>query len=332
MQDVADQLGVSKMTVSAVLGGSSAHVRVSAETRARVLEAARQMHYRPNAVARSLRRQRTNVVGLYSGYGYLDARNPFLAEIIGGLQEGCDQHRKDLLLHGVFEGRDVDDIYAELVDGRIDGLALNAPPDDPLVDRLAKSHLPVIAIVDAVAALPSVVADDAAGTRLLVDYLARQGHRRLLFRGWERPMESVLRRRKTFFEAAAAHGLEAMDWIVPQWIAPPHASLTNALHVPWLDLPPYRRPTAVFCWNDLAAYDLLAYCRLRGVRVPDDLAVVGFDGFASPLGATARLTSIRAPWPEVARTAVSLLVERINGQEIPQETVLPVHFVAGDTA
>ena len=79
------------------------------------------MRYRPNAIARSLRSRRTNIIGLYSGYRYIDPRNPFMAPIIGGLQAGCAEHRKDLLLHTVFRGDSTDDIYAELADGRIEG-------------------------------------------------------------------------------------------------------------------------------------------------------------------------------------------------------------------
>src|SRR5438067_446452 len=150
MKDVAERAGVSLMTVSAVVNGRTAERRISSATRDRVEEIARFLDYRPNGVARSLRRRSTNVVGVYSGIGYLNAANPFLSEFIGGLQEGCDEHQKDLLLHGTFRGRSVDDIYAELVDGRLDGLIVQAPPSDPLVDRLAASHFPVVAAVDAI--------------------------------------------------------------------------------------------------------------------------------------------------------------------------------------
>src|SRR5579872_493916 len=156
MKDVARRAGVSLMTVSAVINGKAAERRISRDTQARVAEIARLMDYRPNAIARSLRRRFTNVIGLYSGLGYLNAAHPFLAELIGGLQEGCDQHQKDLLLHGTFRGRSVEDIYAELVDGRLDGLIVQAPPEDPLVNQLAASHLPVIAAVDAISSVPSV--------------------------------------------------------------------------------------------------------------------------------------------------------------------------------
>src|SRR5947208_6851017 len=211
MSEVAERAGVSKMTVSAVLAGGSRHVRVSEPTRRRVLDAGRQMAYRPNAVARSLRRQRTHILGLYSGFGYLNAANPFLSDVIGGLQEACDAHGNDLLLHGIFTGRSVSDIHAELTDGRIDGLIVLSPPGDPLLELLARSHRPAVAMVDSVPVLPSVVVDDPAGGRLLVDYLAERGHRRLVFVNSARQLTSVVRRRAGVHEAAAALGLQVSE-------------------------------------------------------------------------------------------------------------------------
>lgn len=110
LKDVAGHAKVSQMTVSAVLSGKAEERRISAATRVRVQDSARLLGYQPNAVARSLRRRSTNIIGLYSGLGYLNAANPFLAELIGGMQDACDQHRKDLLLLGTFRGLSMDDI------------------------------------------------------------------------------------------------------------------------------------------------------------------------------------------------------------------------------
>ncbi|MDE2128004.1 MAG: LacI family DNA-binding transcriptional regulator [Armatimonadetes bacterium] len=326
MQQVADEAGVSKMSVSAVLSGNSEHVRVSEATRERILQVASRLRYRPNAVARSLRKRRTNIIGLYSGWAYLDARNLFEAEIIGGIQEGCDQHRMDLLLHGVFRGRSVDDIYTQLVDGRIDGLIIVAPPEDPLVHMLAESHLPVVAITDAIPTLPSVVVDDDGGAEMLLEFLAERGHQHVLYRGWDRRAISVMRRHTAFLRVAERLDLETSEWIAGESSDPRDASL-----LAWLTLPDGKRPTAVCCWNDMAAFDLLAHCRTHGVRVPEDLAITGFDGVPT-IGVARRLTTIRAGWPSVARSAVHLLVDRLDGRDVPRETVLPVQLVQGDTA
>jgi LacI family transcriptional regulator/LacI family purine nucleotide synthesis repressor len=331
LADVAARAGVNKVTVSVVLNNTASNTRVSDATRQRILDAAAALRYRPNAIARSLRRRRTNIVGLYSGHRYLDARNEFLAEIIGGMQEGCAEHRKDLLLHGIFERRDPDDVYAELADGRIDGLVLHSPPDDPLAARLAESHLPVVAIADAVPVLPSVVADDIGGGRLQAEHLAGRGHHRVLYRGPHRPFASALRRRDAFLDAAGRLGLVVVeDPESPQW---PEAGGLTAQERAWLTAgEPETRPTALVCWADGCADDLLyACCDSLGLRVPDNLAVVGFNGIPSPRRPRWELTTVRAPWREVARTAIALLSARIEGQEVARETVLPVKLITGGT-
>ena len=326
MRDVARKAGVSQMTVSAVIGGKAAQVRISETTQARVLDTVREMGYQPNAIARSLRRRCTNVIGFYSGYGYLDTHNAFLAEIFSGLQRGCEQYHKDLLLHGVYRGDSVDDIYTELMDGRIDGLVLNAGPNDPLADRLAASHLPVVALVDAIPAIPSVVAADAQGSAYLAAHLAGQGHRRVLYRySIHRRLVSASRRQEAFLQKAAEYGMEVRLW--EDDVTRP----ADIAELDWFREAPDRRPTAVVCWNDLAAYDLLTQCHNYGLRAPDDLAVVGFDGVPTPFDFVWRLTTVRAPWAEVARTAVDLLLAQIMGEPVPHETELPVVLVCGDT-
>jgi DNA-binding LacI/PurR family transcriptional regulator len=92
-----------------------------------------------------------------------------------------------------------------------------------------------------------------------------------------------------------------------------------------------ERPTAVVAWADGTAHQTLAECREMGLAVPRDVAIVGFDDNPLPVEPVWRMTTIRAPWREVARTAVSLLVTRIEGQEVAAETVLPVELVVGNT-
>jgi DNA-binding LacI/PurR family transcriptional regulator len=291
-----------------------------------VLEAAREVRYHPNSAARNLRRRRTDILGLYTRYGYLSGRSHFEADVLGGLQEGCDAHRKDLLLHGAFHGHSAEGILAELADGRVDGLVLLSDPGDPLVELLLASALPAVAVVDAIPGLPSVVADDALGMRRLVEHLAGLGHRRLFYRDSHPRPVSGQRRRAAYDVAVRDLGLETTEAVCLE-----HRVPILSEQAPWMEAPRDRRPTAAVCWNDVAGYDLLGHCRHRGLRVPEDLAITGFDGIAPPPGWSRRLTTTRAPWLHVARTAVDLLVRRIEGEPVPAETVLPVEFAPGDT-
>jgi DNA-binding LacI/PurR family transcriptional regulator len=334
IKDIAAQCGVSNMTVSVVLNQSATrHVRVSQATRERVQAVALEMQYRPNRAARILRSGATNVIGLYSAYGYLNPHVAFTAQLIGGLHLGCDARQQDLLLHGSYRDHTPADIQAELADGRVDGLVLYTTPTDLLGECMAESHFPVVAIVDALPGLPSVVADDADGARQLVAYLADRGHRRFFYRGGSPRLVSAVRREQAFSQAVRERGMELMLQH-PQIVKPRPGMFevfTDA-DLSWLSLPREQRPTAAACWNDNTAYHLLEECRARGVRVPEDLAVVGYDGI-SPLHPTPWcLTTIHAPWVDVAQTSVDVLLQRVAGKTVPAETVLPVRLIPGNTA
>lgn len=327
IKDVAAHIGVSSSTVSAVLGHSpSRHVRVSESTRLRIQEAARRMCYQPNHAARSLRNRRTNVLGVYTAEGYLNPYVPFTSQIIGGLHFGCDECGKDLLLHGMYQGRPAEEIVRELTGGQIDGLVLYIKPSDPLGPLLAASALPVVSIVDALPGLPSVTVDDAAGSAQIAAHLAGLGHRRVAYVPGIPTLVSAVRRLKAFKEAAAHFSLEVTEIQLAG-----HRQQFSGSDLEWLSLPPRQRPTAVVCWNDSTAYSLLEQCHRRGLRLPDDLAVVGFDGNAPAQASPVCLTTVQAPWLEVARTAISLLIRLIDGEEVAPETRLPVELILGNT-
>ncbi|HLH80539.1 MAG TPA: LacI family DNA-binding transcriptional regulator [Chthonomonas sp.] len=329
LEDVAKRAGVSRMTVSAVLNRNMTHVRVSNATQQRVLQAATELDYFPNAIARSLRKKRTGIVGFYGGLGYLNASLPFYSEIIGGLQRGCDQHRLDLLVHGTFPRRSVKDIYAELVDGRLDGLIVHTSADDPLATLLAKSHLPVVALADAIESLPSVVVDDFTGGKLQAEHLAYKEHSHVLYRASNRPLVSVCRRYDGFMERAQSYRMRVTTWQGPENIAHNDKAVDT-----FCELLLSSQATAVVCWNDMSALDTLVICRDRGLNVPNDIAVVGYDGIRTMGSLFHRLTTVKAPWFDVASQAIALLVEQIarRDKEQQKEVVLPVEFVYGDTA
>jgi DNA-binding LacI/PurR family transcriptional regulator len=327
LKDVAQEAGVSKVAVSVVLNGSRSNVGVSAATRQRILDSAERLHYRPNPIARSLRLRSTNVIGLYSGSQYAPARGgAFLSQIVAGLQDGCDAHSRDLLVHGAFRGQSVDDIYQELASGKIDGLVLHAPGNDALVNLLSDASLPCVVIASPVESLPSVVVDDAAGMRLVAEHLCQRGHRRVAFRQSFLRHTSSLRRASAFCESATTLGMR-VQLISPgkdeNELSPEESALLAG--------PRDERPTAIVCWNDTSAYGLMACCAERGMEIPNDLALTGFNGFTLPGIPRWRLTTVRAPWRAVAKTALELLVAHIRGDQIPRETTLPVTLEIGDT-
>ena len=190
---------------------------------------------------------------------------------------------------------------------------------------LANSHLPAVAVVDA---LPGILCRRGRyqGMRLLVHHLAEKGHRHLLFKHNSDPLLSALRRRTAFQEAVEEYGLRASYWEADDFV---DMELVKT-GLRW-DAPQRDRPTAVVCWHDAAAYHLLAHCDRLGLQIPGDIAICGFDNLPPPIGILRRLTTVEAPWGKVTETAIGLLTDRLNGAELPLETTLPVALVPGDT-
>ncbi len=327
MKDVAERAGVSLMTVSLALRDDQSVNRMSPATRERILQAARELSYSPNAGARAMRSGVTNTIALYGGYGFVNVRLPFFTEIVSGLQDGCEQFGKDLLLHGTFRNRSADAIYNELRDGRIDGLIVNMASSDPLAQLLRDTHLPVVAIADALPQIPSVVVDDAEGSRLIAEHLSQRDYKRCLYVNGGVKAASSAGRRQGFLDHAAKLRLDVEEIHLS---STPHSG--DSLMKNWLETNKFRRAQAIVCWNDTSAYDLLAQCRHYNINVPGDVAIIGFDGCPTPYAQFWLLSTVRAPWATAAQTAVEILNTMLSGQSVPEVTTLPVEFIPGQTS
>jgi DNA-binding LacI/PurR family transcriptional regulator len=332
LDDVAKAAGVNRVTASIALRGprpgARGGTRISEATRQRIIETARELGYAPNAIALAFRRQRTDLIGFYTGYGNaVDPHLPFMADVLHGLQQGCARHQQDLVIYGGFARHSTNEIYSALVSGKIDGLVVLPSPQNPVVEKLVHSYLPAVAIANTVAGLPSVTVDDIGGSQLLATYLARKGHRRVLYRTDTVDHVSPGLRRRSFLQAAAAHDLEVIVSLPESssdtMTAAEHALLTGPLH---------QRPSVVVCWVDTSAYAFLADCAHYGIRVPEDIAVAGFDGIVGVVPPLYRLTTVRAPWRAVTECAVDLVMQLIENHKVPPETTLPVELIVGETA
>ena len=332
-KDLARELNLSQPTVSRILSGDSTH-RAAAKTRERVWEAAKRLGYQPNAVASSLRRGRTDIIGLHTSHNY-DVRNEFMGAIVGSLQRACSQHSLDVLLHSALSGAPAREMFGKLRDGRIDGLILHATSDDPLVSLLCKSNFPVVVVADPLPGMTAVTSDDAGGMNLLIEYLWARGYRQFAFLAPYDQLASVERRRIAFDDELKMRALPAANYrtiaidfeqtapVLPQLLAVAAGA---------------GEPLAVCCWNDRTAHNLLRDCASHGVRVPQTLAVTGFDGFLDDKLPARQLVTAVCPWEEVAVTALEELRAHIDARAqkalkpAPHETRLPVQLRTGDTA
>jgi DNA-binding LacI/PurR family transcriptional regulator len=326
LSDIAEHVGVSKVAASVVLNNSRSQVRVSAATRQRILDAAKELKYQPNALARSLMRQRTNIMGFHSEQGKMfNPLYPFFGSILKGLLQGCEFHEKNILIHGAFSNRSEDEVFLELLNGQIDGLVLYAREVTPLVERLIDSRLPVVTVADEVPGLPCVMVDDEQGGRLLASYLAGRGYKTVLYRVIETDLPSSIKLRLNGFVSEAEK--LGMQVEVYQELGEYPGERDREII-----LSRENRPDVIATFSDYSADNLALFCRQNGVKIPEELAITGFDGIFSALHPATSLTTILAPWDEVARTAVAHLVAQCNGEEVPMHTRLPIQLVVGDTA
>lgn len=298
--DVAQRAGVSKSLVSLVLRGAP---NVSDEKRAAVTRAVMEIGYRPNAVARSLVRRRSYVIGVMVS----DLHNPYFTEVIDGIEAAA----REAGYHALFNsgGRTAAgeaDAIDTLLQQRTDGVVMAGTVLEARRIAQVAETVPVVVVARNVRspALDSITNNDRMGARLAVDHLVSLGHRAIAHvdggTGAGAPQ-----RRSGFLQAMSGHGLRASATVV-------RGSFTEeggreGVH----SLMRSRaRPTAIFLGNDLAAVGALDALEEHGLRVPADVSLVGYDNIALAGLGHIDLTTIDQPRREMGESAVRLLLER----------------------
>jgi DNA-binding LacI/PurR family transcriptional regulator len=329
--DVADRAGVSISTVSLALNSPD---RVRPETLARVYAAVRDLGFVPKADAAVRARKGTRRIGVVAPF---TAYGSFM-ERLQGVLAASDEDRFEIVVFNqeatTFRQHFVDSLP---LSRRLDGIILMAVPiSDGLVHRLIEDGLQTVLVELARPEFSSVSIDDEEGGRLAADYLIQRGHRRCAFLG-EPPVSETMAselpsiqdtaRIRGFREGLAKAGVPLRDAYVVTSGDPggPRAAAHQLLDLP-------QPPTAIFAHSDDLAVGVLKVARERGLDVPRDLAVIGFDDreFAGHLG----LTTIRQPLFDSGRIALKLLRDRMTDHPpvVPQAVRLPVTLVPRDTA
>lgn len=334
--DVARAAGVSEMAASSALnGGRRGSARVSAETRERVLAAAQRLGYRPNATARALANRRTNAVGVVANF-LGEEPNLYFLEVFTGVIQGAAAAGQTT---SVFTLSDWDTAAARIpafCDGRVDGLILLAPRLQDDGSAWLPQHTPMVSVhADRPAAgVVNIESDDEAGAFQLVRHLLAMGHRRILHVAGPPDFTGANRRVAGYLRAHAEAGVPpAPDHEVR---APLSIEGGRAAMEAWLARQRGRPlPEAVFGANDAVAVGCLDILRSRGLRVPDDVSVVGYDH--TSMARTLQMATVRQPLHQMGRRAVEVLVERIESMRRgapyagAPNIVLPTEIIAGTT-
>ncbi|WP_342239825.1 LacI family DNA-binding transcriptional regulator [Inquilinus sp. OTU3971] len=315
IQDVADRAGVSRAAVSKVLRNAYG---LSDEMRRRVEAAMRELAYRPQMAARGLRGS-TYTLGVLMS----DIRNPFFPDIFDGVVARLKQTKYQPLL-GVRPSADATErsLIETMLDRNLDGFVMIAPhlERDYLVETARQVPFVVIGRHDSGGGFDTVNNDDRAGAAAVVDHLVAAGHRRIGFLGLEassaREINPARVRRESYIEAMARHELETAI-VDTRWS--PDSMHERGHAAEWLSRP--DRPTAIFAWTDKVAIAVLAAADDLGLRVPDDLAVVGYDNSWVAALPQLSLTSVDQDAVTLGRTATDLLIDRIDGRRSEHHAV-----------
>jgi LacI family transcriptional regulator len=310
---VADRAGVSIATVSRVQRGLGP---VSAETRQRVLEAIEELRYMPNGSGRALAQQRQGAMGIV----FPDLAGPYYSEVILGVEGAMVVAGQALLILGTHGREQCADLVLDLM-SRVDGLiVMGRTISDEVVRALEGGHVPLVLLArPPVDHVPAVRAENVGQATALTEHLLEHGHERIAFVGDPTSSSDAEERWRGFAQAlddAGAPGLGA-----PFASAFSETAGREAAHDA-LD----SGATALLCASDEIALGAYTAARARGLRIPEDISITGWDDIQLARFVSPALTTVRQPMRELGATAARLLFDRFAG-DLPDSAVLPSDVV-----
>ena len=306
--DVARMAGVSQPTVSRVFTPGT---HVSADKVKRVRDAARELGYLPNTLARSLNTGRSYTIGIVLAY----LKNPFYPEALQKLSERFSEHGYHVMVFFAANmAEEVDGVVDNLLAHQVDGIILaSVSMSNQLTTRLQDLNIPFVLFNRAQedASLPAVTSTNIEGGRLAGRFLAAGGHKRIAhIAGWKRSLNGR-DRQQGFIEGLAEYGME------PFSIVDSHYRRRMAIDATRQLFEGPDVPDAIFVGNDHMAFAVLETLRCDlGLRVPDDVSVVGYDNVPMAAWKTYDLTTLHQPVDEMVDATVSMLIGLIDRTEL----------------
>lgn len=333
IKDIARAAGVSYSTVSRALNDSTL---ISEDVRRRIRSLAQQMGYTPNGLAQSLHSRRTNSIGVI----ITTIGDPFFVDVVQGVDDVARQTGNSVFLATSNNDPDEEIRIIETFDRRrVDGVIVAASRvGDEYANRLEQIHIPVILVnnqaVGTYRNLYSVSVDDYAGACQAVQHLLNLGHRRIGYIGINNRPGSNERRLRGYQDTLRAAGV----YPNPEWTQINAGHTLEGLRGDMMvgremGLLLLRQDiTAVFCYCDSVAAGLLLACRERGLRVPEDISVVGYDDSEICEVVHPPLTTVHQPRRRMGRLATEMLLASIAGEQLSDQKLQLDLVVRGSTA
>jgi len=318
IRDVARLAGVSASSVCRALATPE---KVRAGTRDRVHQAAAQLGYHPNRVARGLSTGRTGNVGLVVP----DIANPFFAGLVKAVQNRAHECDFSVLLADTDEDIPTEIELIHTLTKQVDGFLLCSPRAGDADLRSVSGDIPAVMLNRRVGQIPSVIFDNADGVRQVITHLVALNHRRIAYVAGPKTSWVNRERARALRALTASLGLELVEagTVSPTYVG----------GVAVADVLLAASVTAVIAYNDMIALGLISQMTARGVRVPQDVSVVGFDDIPTADLVSPPLTTVSEPKEQCGRAAVDLLVDLLDDRERPgtSRRVVPMQLVVRGT-
>lgn len=315
IKDIARAAGVSHTTVSRALRDSP---EISAEMKARIRQIAEEMGYRPSAVARSLVTRRTRVLGVV----VTRLSDPFHTEVVQGIEMVAQEHGYSILFSLSHEDSEKERAIVEMMAQRqVEGIIVAASRvGDRYLDVLEELRIPIVLINSHHTGerVYSIAMDDHHGGLIATRYLTRLGHRRIGYISSVRGGETSRQRMAGYRQALKEVGLSFDHHLTAKGNGRVEGGVSAMQQLLALDPP----PTAVFCYNDLTAIGALKAILQAGLRVPEDISLVGFDGLVEATYVNPPLTTVEQPRLQMGRLAAQMSIGLLSDQSQPTRLIL----------
>ncbi|MGM0838679.1 MAG: LacI family DNA-binding transcriptional regulator [Bacillota bacterium] len=330
IKDIAKVAGVSVTTVSRALNGYS---DVSNKTRKRIMDVAKELNYSPNTVARSLVMKKSKTIGLLvSNLNREGVKDNFTFEILCGINQASADSEYDLVLFSTTSTKQTEKTYTQLCrERRVDGVIIQGiRTDDPYLEEVVQSDIPCVLIDIPMESntVGYVTTDNVAGARNAVKHLIDKGHRNIGMINGHSQADVSIRRLQGYRQALLEHGLEIrMDWVrTGDYIESKAEEVTLEL------LKEHPEITALFCASDLMALGAIKAIKQLGKRVPEDMAIIGYDdillaSYASPTLSTMRQDKFRLGWE-----AALLLIGMLEGQANQHAKIIETELIIRESS
>ncbi|MDI3548008.1 MAG: hypothetical protein PWR10_1660 [Halanaerobiales bacterium] len=316
MDDIAKAANVSKSTVSRALSNDP---RVNEDTRERITEIARRLNYRPHQVAQALAKKSTNIIGVVIPWVPRSVADPFFLEFLQGIGEVATANGYSLTLPNIARNQ-VEDLASIFNNNKVDGIILTEPMlNDPRIEYLQRENIPFVFLGNPmVGEICWVETDNESGAYQAVNYLIESGHTKIATVAGSPELVAGKYRLEGYKRALRDGNLE----VNPDLIFYADFTQQSAYRATKKLLEKTRDFTAIFAANDLMALAVIKALKEEKIAIPEEVAVMGYDGIQVGEYIDPALSTIKIPSVKMGRMAMNLLLGIIRGEKIRERQVL----------